>query len=118
MNKSNQIKDIVKKIQRIVPSVMEFYPYQSKYQTNNGNIFTITHESEIKEEWINLGRPITIQDLLLAIDNLVNSWDFQIYGNGTMSYKKREVKYDLTKSFLENLENDEFREFIYKLICK
>lgn len=150
MNKSNQIKEIVEEIQRVVPSVMEL-KFGCKIQRYIGVIDTFVKLESFpdggfvihllkqngkplsygltRDEFENiriLGREITLQDLLLVINE--KGYEDSYTPRVSLVYSINAVKngieigdhnyYDLTKSFLENLENDEFREFIYQLICK
>ena len=137
MNKSNQIKDIVKEIQRIVPEIMELkfgckiivknydeldngiFISNGSYKTETGfRLFDVKKQDEYIKQI--LGREITLQDLLFCISEtgVVISFRGSYKSLFFNENQDDEQHYDLTKSFLENLENDEFREFIYQLICK
>lgn len=142
MNKSNQIKDIVKEIQRVVPSIMEL-KFGCKIKVSWGNLIItgkrfegyyivsfdgqVLTDTFIREERIVeiLGRDITLQDLLLVIGkkknfsmSLLNERIAWVTTDFRDNVDTNGFAYDLTKSFLENLENDEFRTFIFNLICK
>lgn len=48
-----------------------------------------------------LGRPIRLGDVLVAIDDKVNSWDFVCHANGVMTFHRTEAKWNIRNDSLE-----------------
>jgi hypothetical protein len=75
-----------------------------------------------------LGTPLTLEHLLRAIekkglyfrtDGTFFKWEkFTEGGDGHHGVKSTYVTYDLTKTFQENMDNEELVEFLYKIICE
>jgi hypothetical protein len=136
MNKSNQIKDIVKEIQRVVPSKSKVLVCECPSCENS---FSSETAKEGTQSWcphcdnnalcgfwrkddFGLSREITLQDLLLVIGKK-SSYDIGCLIVGKLFFFRSVddllASYNMELSFPENLEqSDEFRQFVYNLICK
>lgn len=144
----NKIPQIISKIQELVPEVMElkfgckvnrhcgsneyiagtfndtialvrikdgdaFLPFEVPRETMFTNIPPVT-------PWEILGRDLTLQDLLLAIGMSSKCIYLKTLGNQLRFNDDEDVLeyYDLSKSLYDNLDDEQFSQFIFNLLCK
>ena len=122
---SNKENETIKKIQELVPEIMEIKEGAFAFEKNTHERFTFDGRNWVSDRNYNvkksiqyfegkiIGRDITLEDVMIAVSKKQGEWSIRFWGNGVIRIAEN-IDWKSNKPFQD--QSQECKDFIGDLI--